>query len=353
MKSLLSQKSSPRVKIRINPPNSAENNDVSYYSYIEEELTRIGFQVIGKDAPANIRYDLLIDVSWLRFSDPDMVTTIDFDKTKYAWSFTRAAETSDVCKYRFKKKSDADKYKKADRDKRRKIAQKAIKEDIFKDYDYSKLPELFLNSLAYSDINEGRNVISAMFKIIMSNGVVGGTIHVGYHDSYNIDSGDFGRMILKKNAYVVYKGEEFLFGIGNVQKPMSYIPFAELYHPYSEVKNRLETILKWIYACIPSANPYAQQLTAGQDVKISDEQIVENSSSKSKTSGGSSGYGRTYYHRYYNSSYYSGGYGSSTSSNSSSTTTKVDAQWMRCSDFYGYYRPLAKKFANELQKLIQ
>lgn len=43
--------------------------------------------------------------------------------------------------------------------------------------------------------------------------------------------------------------------------------------------------------------PYAAKLNDFQDVKVSDEQIQESSSSKSSTKGSSYGSGATYYHR--------------------------------------------------------
>lgn len=98
--------------------------------------------------------------------------------------------------------------------------------------------------------------------------------------------------------------------------------------------------------------PYAAKLNDFQDVKISDEQVQESSHSNSSTRGSSNGSGATYYHRYFNSSYYSGSSRSNTSTSSSSTTTFKDAEYLRCSDFYGYYTPLTDKLVAELRKLL-
>lgn len=98
--------------------------------------------------------------------------------------------------------------------------------------------------------------------------------------------------------------------------------------------------------------PFAKQLNDFQDVKIGDEQVVENTRGRSSSRGSSYGSGRTNYYRYFNSSYYSGSSRSNTNYSSSTVTTHKDAEWLRCSDFYGYYTPLTDKLVEELKKLL-
>lgn len=385
LKSLLAKNKSPKVKVKCNNQRFSNNNDdVSYLNYIEDELTRIGCRVVDRNSKGDVKVDFIVDVSWLRFSDPDMKTLINRDECKIYGTFKPMYfkvyphfRYDKPVRHRFKKEKD---FKNRGRDNFdfNKIKSKgnAIIESIEIDYDYEKLNEIILNELCEDYyINENKNTISAMFKIVMSDGTIGGTIHVGHQDGQSVDfnsnyiswhngatkvfdgyysySGE-ARYKTVYYPYYIYKGRtipedkniKFTFRDEFIRELNKYS-----FHNLNIMVNRIYEYI--IHAMIPTdAHPYAKELTAGRDVKIAGDKVVEESSSNTSTTGRVNVYGAAYYNRYFGSSYYSGSYGETTNSSSNTTTTNVDAQWLRCSDFYGYYNPLAEKFANELQKIM-
>lgn len=386
-KSFLTKNKSPKVKVRCNNQRFANNEDVSYLNYIEDELTRIGCRVIDRNSKGDVKADFIVDVSWLRFSDPDMKTLINRNECKIYGTFKpiyfkvwNGFRYDKPVRHRFKKEKDF-KNRGQDNFDFNKIRSKgnAIVEPIEINYDYDKLNEIILDNLCeHYYIKENKNTVSAMFKIIMSDGTIGGTIHVGHQDGQIVDfnsinirynqnrtkiftgeyymySGDR-KYEYKSFPYYVYKGRTIPLNENiNIEfsdefrvKIKKEYPFH--YYLLDPIKKLYK---KLFHAMIPTdAHPYAKELTAGRDVKIAGDKVVEESSSNTSTTGRVNMYGVAYYNRYFGSSYYSGSYGENISSSSNTTTTNVDAQWLRCSDFYGYYNPLAEKFANELQKIM-
>lgn len=187
-----------------------------------------------------------------------------------------------------------------------------------------------------------KNVISALYKIIIvSDGTIGGSIHVGCANAPT-------EYYFNKDCKVVH----FFSPYGRIEERDRYCYRLPAYFGTNDniflergcvgwPDNFIQDFLSKKLLPNIGANPYAANLNAGKDVKISNEQAVTQSNGVSDSSS-------SIYYGYYSS------YGNGRSQNSQTTvTTQIDAQYIRCSDFYEVYRPLSKLFADELQKYMK
>lgn len=315
---------------------------------LDMHLLDMGFDVInhsiikGMVSVAEIRdatgADYIIDLSWLGFSDPEMWTSL---KSNGGLIVSGQPKISAHMWDRLVvKEKDYNKWTK----KRKGLPKRAYSRPL----DYSVIdckfhPEFSLYDDLMTEISESdcfktnKNVISANFKLVDARtGSLLGSIKVGQQDvsSAVIPSGDSFTSITRNNMDI--KG----------------------YDAWS--KERAETgqwlcawpsmgVLRYLSQLIPTeAIPYASKLNNQEDVKIGDERIVEQGNYSSTSSTRSSGRAYTDYYRYFNRSYYTGNSNTRSHGSSSTTTTFKDAEWLRCSDFYGYYTPLIDKFIAQL-----
>ncbi|WP_418983438.1 hypothetical protein [Alistipes sp.] len=411
LKAFLHENPSPRVIVRVIDAGHeiAEQERIRpYYNYIEEQLTRIGFQVLDRglisqltdkngyvnytDIRKKIDADLIIEVSWLRFAQEEDRIRIDtiiadgpVEELRY--------KTVDSVEYTNLKKpgKDGSVWLRRYGFYPRVIGYTVLNEmngpsieyeldglNDFKHQIESFRPEVFLS------------VVSATFKIIqIDKGTVGGTIKTVYSP-----------LKWEKEITIVSKG---LWSHGWKRTPPYYFHFRsystgdggilkaskENYNPHwwlstrivfkQDQKDILSAIINgWfkeyftsttvingkLTFCVPDGERFvrfAADLNAGIDAKISDAKTRSNygeqtATSHSQTTTGS-GRASTYYNSYNSSTY--GHYGGTTQGGShsatqgGSTTIYTDAEYLKCSDFYEYYRPLSEKFAEELAKYIQ
>ncbi len=342
----------PRVIVRVLGAGSEiaeQERTRPYYNYIEEQLARIGCKVLDRNLISQveskngyidyqsiknrIQADLIIEVSWLRFSDPDMWVSLNkfeidkSDSVKYAVSYWEKRSRNP--KQKFKKNPY--------------LAKAGVNKEFRQTEElYSTITDI--NEVeGLSAIQTNKNVVSTLCKIILvSEGTLEGTIHVGIdcrnknYFSYVTHSvhSSYGEINNPHYPNCVYSDD-----IGNMSGG-PWTPFRKL----SEIKKWefKYSIKSWDLNILAiNTHPYAAQLNAGEDAKISEARTITQNNSNS------SGNGSTHY-GYYSS--YSRG---NSASNSSTTTTQVDAKYIRCSNFYDCYRPLAEQLANELKKYIK
>lgn len=358
--SALKRVKSPKIILRV----PEQCRDAKFVETIETKLASLGLNVLdhnmteGAVNPAEIRKksgaDILLDVSWLKFSDPEMFTTLDKSATEIGKIRFNYVEIE----YAIFSALDA----------ARNYVTKSQKKNKWQpsNWSHNLEPINFYYDLIKSDISDGisqsecfeknKNVISAIFKFIdLSDGSLIGFYHLG-HQEQTVDikpaklekrgGWKLGEVSNFKNEYGLW----YKFGENTKWRTPWDIENNATY----EGTEPAAMVLTYLSGMANIGEiPYAAKLNDFQDVKVSDEQIQESSSSKSSTKGSSYGSGATYYHRYFNSSYYSGSSRSNTSTSSSSTTTYKEAEYLRCSDFYGYYTPLADKLVTELRKLLE
>lgn len=356
----LKRAKSPKIILRV----PEQCRDAKFVETIEIKLASLGLNVLdhnmaeGAVNPAEIRKnsgaDILLDVSWLKFSDPEMFTTLDktateIGKIRFSYAGIRYSKfsTLDAARDYIKKSQKKNEWQKS-----------RCNTDLE--------PINFFYDLIKSDISDGisqsecfgknKNVISAIFKFIdLTDGSLIGFYHLGQQEQTvgikpakleKAGGCKLGEVSNFKNEYGLWYdyGDNTKWrtpwDIENIATYEGTEPAAMVLTYLSGMANIGEI-------------PYAAKLNDFQDVKTSDEQIQESSQSNSSTQGSTYGNGATYYHRYFNSSYYSGSSRSNTSTSSSSTTTYKEAEYLRCSDFYGYYTPLADKLVTELRKLLE
>lgn len=353
---------SPKIILRV--PEQCK--DAKFVETIETKLASLGLNVLdhnmtgGAVNPTEIRKnsgaDILLDVSWLKFSDPEMFTTLD--KTATELGEIRFSHIGFIF------------YKFPSIDAARNYIKKSQRKNGWQDYyDWDNkgldLTECYYDFIK-SNISDGisqsecfeknKNVISAIFKFIdLTDGSLLGFYHLG-HQEQTVDikpakiikSGiwKLGEVSNFKNEYGLW----YKFGDNSKWRTPWDIENNATY----EGTEPAAMVLTYLSGMANIGEiPYAAKLNDFQDVKISDEQVQESSQSNSNTQGSTYGNGATYYHRYFDSSYYSGSSRSNTSTSSSSTTTYKEAEYLRCSDFYGYYTPLADKLVAELRKLLE
>lgn len=370
----LKQHKAPTIILRVPP----QCQDAKFVEMIETKLVALGLNVLdhnlsgGSSNPAEIRKksgaDILLDISWLKFSDPEMFTQLDRSATKIGeikfnpisvWAAT------------FPSKDKLLKYIAKSRNKNRwEKIKNGISVDYPVEFNYDLIRQNISDGISQSECFEkNKNVISAIFKFIdLSDGSLIGFFHVGQAEqSFTVkpvpfnkigNAWDLGEKVNNSYSYTSHRFSQYIPGarVGDdrIRKPSA--PWdIENYRTYTGAEPAA-MVLTYLSSAVRNdirEIPYAAELNDFQDVKISHGQILESTQTNSSSSGTSNGYGRTSYHRHFNSSYYSGSSQSSTSSSSSSTTTFRDAEYLRCSDFYGYYAPLADKLVTELRKLLR
>lgn len=356
----LKSKRAPRVIIRV--PEKIQ--DAKFIEDVELQLGDLGWTILEhnlifglksvKDIKSKTGADLILDISWLKFSDPSMFTDLDLSNTSIG-DFYGDSRISDIY-YMFKSEKDFEKWEKD-----RNPKHFCYKNDPLVGGDvkanFSSYRESFLNQmLNYDRFNTNKNVISAIFKFIAADdGSVLGYYHIGECNSIKLQGG---ADISCYNKGCVRKR-------GKHNKADFYL--EDLSDFYIEMKNEIKDkvilhFLSYMDVLLPNGEiPYAAQLNEMEDVKLSDELINESYQSSSTTNSSYSGRSRDYYNAYFNSRYYSGsGRGnysgsssSTTKSSGSATTIFKDAEYIKYSDFFGYYTPLTEKFVKEIQTLLK
>lgn len=377
LKTVLNGSRRPKIIVRI--PDKC--GDADFIRTIEYKLSMLGLDVLdhtlaeGATTPKAIAQksgaDILLDVSWLEFSNPDMATNMKKGASKIKWDegFTSQSICSQyIVAFKFYKKGVFDN-KERDR-----FLSKSINKGRFpehkEDWLFVKLNNVFTDGLNDEIINEleyagcfakNDNVISTIFRFIdLRSGSLLCQFHVGYTDQQlvEISSARFDQSVYET-------GIKGLCNYGNGKNYSTYIrnpnnneiywidPWNKERYNTFDGSNEAAWILTYIATQLNNGEiPYAKQLNNFQSVKIADEQILEQGSSRSTTNTGYSGHGGTNYYYRFNRSYWSGGSRSTTNTTSSNTTTFKDAEYIRPQDFYGYYAPLTDKLCEELQKLL-
>lgn len=335
----LKKNSTPKVIIRL--PDKLM--DAKFVESIELALSDLGWVILdhnlatGLTSSADIKKktgaDLILNISWLKFSDPDMFSPLEKESISIE-PFSAHLVTDHIIYYEFEKEKDFKKWLKT---KDRNLIYRVSGE--IKNLDVSPYRDYLINNIAtYERFLTNKNVISAVFKLIdASNNSILGYYHVGENQPYKIFGGDeasFSRLRESSKFFKEYKTQI------KDHLVLAFLSYLDVFLPSGEI-------------------PFAAQLNEMEDVKLSDETIKESYSSSSRTSGSYSAQSRDYYNSYFNSRYYSGrgrGYSSgrsssSTKSSGSATTTFKDAEYIRYSDFFGYYKPLTEKFVEEIRKI--
>lgn len=368
LKTALNKTRRPKIVVRI--PDKC--GDADFIRTIEYKLGMLGLDVLdhtlveGATTPKAITQksgaDILLDVSWLEFSNPDMATNLKGESTRIDFNdFVRYARPSTMGIFSFKDNKERDKF-----------LSKRIKKNDWRPYPsnwrgegeeicnvYTEgLNNEIIKELEYAGCFEkNNNVISVIFKFIdLRSGSLLCQFHVGYSDlqseeilprklslGYSID----GIYNYCENGVMKYK-------LNPNDKDILWIdPWNKERFNTFNGSDEAAWILTYIATQLNNGEiPYAKQLNNFQSVKIADEQILEQGSSRSTTNTGYSGHGGTNYYYRFNRSYWSGGSRSTTNTTSSNTTTFRDAEYIRPQDFYGYYTPLTDKLCEELQKLL-
>lgn len=368
LKTALNKTRRPKIVVRI--PDKC--GDADFIRTIEYKLGMLGLDVLDhtlvegatttKAITQKSGADILLDVSWLEFSNPDMATNLKGEATRIDFNdFVRYARPSTMGIFSFKDNKERDKF-----------LSKRIKKNDWRPYPsnwrgegeeicnvYTEgLNNEIIKELEYAGCFEkNNNVISVIFKFIdLRSGSLLCQFHVGYSDlqseeilprklslGYSID----GIYNYCENGVMKYK-------LNPNDKDILWIdPWNKERFNTFNGSDEAAWILTYIATQLNNGEiPYAKQLNNFQSVKIADEQILEQGSSRSTTNTGYSGHGGTNYYYRFNRSYWSGGSRSTTNTTSSNTTTFRDAEYIRPQDFYGYYTPLTDKLCEELQKLL-
>lgn len=357
--SFLKKKSMPRVVVRV--PERLQ--EAKFVEDIEMLLSGLGWTIVDhslvkgaksiKEIQTQTAADIILDVSWLKFSDPSMYCQIDVSKSsmsnwnffykRYDWPRLHDAylHFKDEKTFQKWKNNQGPKYE---------INGCSVEVTIT---DQTPLKKLALDQMTqYERFNTNKNVVSAIFKFInATDGALLGYYHVGEKSDIKLSGGD-------KIEYTYFlpmhedKGGKYF---------KDYSTFYRENHNEISYDFILRT-LSYMDVFLPNGEiPFAAQLNEMEDVKLSDETIVDAYQSSSTTNTSYSGGSRDYYNTYFNSRYYSGrGRGnyagnssSTTHSSGSGSTTFKEAEYIRYSDFFGYYKPLTEKFVKEIQKIMQ
>lgn len=368
----------PNPKIVLRVPEQCEN--AKFADMIETKLSRMGFTIMDRKSATGVKdlkhiaknsnADLLIDVSWLSFSDPEMTgrlipesleisdcKIIDYESSIYV--FDNQSEFEKVQKKLQKKKYvPLHEYMQRGKD-------FLMSQTTFDKIQYlADLKEHILND---ESITINNNVVSALFKFFdIKNGAMIGSFQEGVSDIEDLTV---------KSTNIRAKYTDYYFGISNTDsKKHPEYSTNKLGHHYtnngdhwnivwhapwviSDMKNSkqnptLRATLTYV-SCLANTSefPYANQLNDFRDIKLTDDAVIQHSTSYTSTNSTYDGRGATYYNRFFNNSRWGGSGRKNTESSSSSTTTFKDAEWLHPSDFYGYYIPIIDKFLNNLSKL--
>lgn len=221
---------------------------------------------------------------------------------------------------------------------------------------YSK--KILSYMMVYDCFNTNKNVVSAVFKFTnAADGSLLGYYHVGEVSETKISGGNT----------VDVCGERYFTGEKDSRGVLVNVKFNDASSFYRQMHRSIDDLillsaLSYIDVFLPNKEmPFAAQLNEMEDVKLTDDRIIESWNSSSNTSSSYSGRSRDRYSAYFNSRYYQGNRNghysgdavSSTDSYGSGTTTFKNAEYIRYSDFFGYYKPLTEKLIMEMQTVVK
>ena len=362
LKSILTRTKRPKVIVRI----PSQCGDAKFVDQIETKLSDLGLTVIdhhladGTKNTNEIRKasgaDILLDVSWLKFSDPDMFAPIDQSVTNVELNFGPAEPNYDLIpsekeyQKRIKKGRHKTKYEPM---KIGDVMSEISGLKLYKDKVINQVVDELHNS---QTISKNKNVVSCIFKFVdLTDGSLIASYHLGQQNFDQTAERNVKFWFREDGiAYSKMANHEFGgYGYNIASNYTFYTPYTMEYGGANkQITAPANATLNYLSFMRNTAEiPGAAQLNDFHDVKITDEQIQETGSSSSVTHGSSSGSARSYYYRGFNPTYYSGYSQSTTSTSHQATTIFKDAEYIRCSDFYGYYAPLTSKLVNELKKL--
>ena len=374
----LNKAKKPKIIVRI--PEKC--GDADFIQGIESKLSMLGLNVVdhtlaeGAKSPKAIGQqsgaDILLDVSWLEFSNPDMEQNLFKGVTKIDGKITEVKPDGEA--YLFEDSKKLTKYLK-DVKKKNMFPRKPKESEYKRLYVPDILTQFTINSAGIDAINaevieeleraecfaKNKNTVSVLFKFInLTDGSILCQFHIGFSDIEGVDynsqifTNRWDKQISGLSNWRNNSGDRMGYRRNPDDNSIEWIDSwnKERYHTY-EGSEESAWILTSIAARLNNGEiPFAKQLNNFESVKISDEKIVEKGNSSSSTNSRYSGNGGTNYYRYYNRSYWSGGSQSNSSTSSSKTTTFKEAEYIRPQDFYGYYAPLTDKLCEELRKLL-
>lgn len=356
--SFLRKNRAPKVIVRF--PEKLK--DAKFIEDIEMSFLDLGWNVLDRNLIDNIKpgkniksltgADLIVDISWLKFSDPEMFSKLDKNKS-YIDKISGQGKVKKAYML-FEPRKEYDKWKKDNNWEHVKYFHDSRHEQI----DLNPYANRILSFMMVDErFNTNKNVVSAVFKFTNAiDGSLLGYYHIGESSEvFQINGGS--RVNVSDQKY--YTGEKNSRG---VEIWLSFEKVSSIFQKMNNLMNDkiLLSALSYIDIFLPNdAIPFAAQLNEMEDVKLSDEKIVESwsstNTSNSSYSGGSkdryNGYFNSRYYRGYRNSNYSGESASTSHSYGSGTTTFKDAEYIRYSDFFGYYKPLTEKFIEEIQKI--
>ena len=341
--SFLKRKRMPRVVIRV--PEKLQ--EAKFVEDIEMLLSGLGWTIVDhslvkgaksfKEVQTRTAADVILDISWLKFSDPSMYSQIDISRSSMNnLNFEKFYLGDSYLKFK-----DEKTFRKWEKNHDSKYV-KNIVGNMVTVTDMTHLKEVIFNQMTqYERFNINKNVVSAIFKFInATDGSLLGYYHVGEKSDIKLSGGD----------------EIATYSHNFIERSIFYKEHK------MEISKIILEVLSYMDILLPNGEiPFAAQLNEMEDVKLSDETIVDAYQSSSTTQTSYSGGSRDYYNAYFNSRYYSGrGRGnyagnssSTTHSSGSGSTTFKEAEYIRYSDFFGYYKPLTEKFIKEIQKIMQ
>lgn len=305
----------------------------------------------GKSIKSQTSADLVIDISWLKFSDPEMFCKLDRNRTTIG-DMSGSGSLKEAYMV-FNPRKEYDRWR-VDHDRKH-----------IKNYTGSFQTEVNYNSyrnkilsymMAVDRFNTNKNVVSAVFKLInAADGSLLGYYHIGEASEIEIPGG----------TPVTAYDQKYYTGKKDPQGRQIWTKFMEVSSFYKRMNQNMKdkillSAISYMDIFLPNeAIPFAAQLNEMEDVKLTDDKIIESWSSSSTTRNTYSDDSRHNYRGYFNSRYYKGsrdshysgeGY-STTHSYGGGTTTYKEAEYIRYSDFFGYYKPLTEKFIEEIQKI--
>ena len=352
--SFLKKKSMPRVMVRV--PEKLQ--EAKFVEDVEMLLSGLGWTIVDhslakgaksiKEIQAQTAADIILDVSWLKFSDPSMYCQIDVSKSSMSKLDIKKVYLHDAY-LSFKDRKAFNKWKNTQGSKYGYKGDGGSATVL----DVTPIKKLILDRMTqYERFNTNKNVVSAIFKFInATDGSLLGYYHIGEKSDIKLSGGDR----IDDNRF---------FPMGSSKGEKRFDDYSTFYREnYYEISPKyILYTLSYMDIFLPNGEiPFAAQLNEMEDVKLSDETIVDAYQSSSTTNTSYSGGSRDYYNAYFNSRYYSGRGRGNYAGNSSSTThssgtgstTFKEAEYIRYSDFFGYYKPLTEKFIKEMQKIMQ
>lgn len=360
----------------------------------EAAMQRCGFKMVKSNAgkPA----DYIIEIGNLRFSDPLMWTDLHGIELKGDFSPFYVEAYKEI----FSEEKYARKAPEIHSSKWDKETKKLSTKGIYKGYKHSNLIGYGTQFIDMQSILSGKEYIEALKRLTQYNsllqlskdqiynefkeaecfihnknvisfictftnaktGEIIGSIHCGYQDgAFSLASSDY-----KFTTFSLeYWCESNRDAVRNSSKQFSGYKFYDNslewksdwhnerssnltgYTPYTICLLNTLSILMPSTAEIPGA----KKLTNGEAFKISDKKIVENTTSSTSSRYTYRGNGGTDYYRFFNRSYWHGTGAGQSNTSTNSTTTYVDAEFLKPTDFTGYYSPLSKVLIDTINKI--